>query len=182
MGYLISETTKEEREKIVAESLGNIDAACDGCMSGLVEMYQDYIDGKKELREINMEFNARYVNFTKIKAVFIGTSNDPNPLTDATGNRRYSVLYVRSMGGDLATAKKVRDSIDIQQLWAQVYENYHSLSKDVSELVSMVVQKSQEINTKYGMRESAEESLVTQLRPVDWDVDTDTTITLFGFD
>ena len=60
-GYLISETTKEEREKIVAESLGNIDAACDGCMSGLVEMYQDYIDGKKELREINMEFNARYV-------------------------------------------------------------------------------------------------------------------------
>lgn len=53
MGYLISETTKEEREKIVAESLGNIDAACDSCMSGLVEMYQDYIDGKKELREIN---------------------------------------------------------------------------------------------------------------------------------
>ena len=62
MGYLISETTKEEREKIVAESLGNIDATCDGCMSGLVEMYQDYIDGKKELREISMEFNARYIS------------------------------------------------------------------------------------------------------------------------
>ena len=60
MGYLISETTKEEREKIVAESLGNIDAACDGCMAGLVEVYQDYIDGKKEIRDINMEFNARY--------------------------------------------------------------------------------------------------------------------------
>lgn len=61
MGYLISETTKEEREKIVAESLGNIEANCDGCMPGLAEMYQDYIDGKKELREINMAFNARYV-------------------------------------------------------------------------------------------------------------------------
>ena len=61
MGYLISETTKEEREKIVADSLGNIEANCDGCMSGLAEMYQDYIDGKKELREINMEFNARYI-------------------------------------------------------------------------------------------------------------------------
>ena len=59
MGYLISETTKEEREAIVAESLGNIEATCDGCMSGLAEMYQDYIDGKKELREINMEFNAK---------------------------------------------------------------------------------------------------------------------------
>ena len=58
---LIKDTTKEEREKIVAESLGNIEATCDGCMSGLAEMYQDYIDGKKELREINMEFNARYV-------------------------------------------------------------------------------------------------------------------------
>lgn len=62
MGYLIIETTKEEREAIVAESLGNIEATCDGCMSGLAEMYQDYIDGKKELREINMEFNARYVH------------------------------------------------------------------------------------------------------------------------
>ena len=61
MGYLISETTREEREQIVAESLGYIDASCDGCMSGLVDMYQDYIDGRKELREINMEFNARYV-------------------------------------------------------------------------------------------------------------------------
>lgn len=61
MSYLIKDTTKEEREQIVKESLGNIEASCDGCMAGLAEMYQDYIDGKKELREINMEFNARYV-------------------------------------------------------------------------------------------------------------------------
>ena len=37
-GYLIAETTREEREKIVAESLGNIEASCDGCMAGLAEM------------------------------------------------------------------------------------------------------------------------------------------------
>jgi hypothetical protein len=61
MGYLISETTKEEREQIVRESLGNINANCDGCMAGLAEMYQDYIDGKQELREINMAFQTRYV-------------------------------------------------------------------------------------------------------------------------
>lgn len=61
MNYLLSETTKEEREKIVAESLGNIEASCDGCSAGLAEMYQDYIDGKKELRDINMKFNARYI-------------------------------------------------------------------------------------------------------------------------
>ena len=31
-GYLIKDTTREEREQIVAESLGNIEATCDGCM------------------------------------------------------------------------------------------------------------------------------------------------------
>lgn len=61
-GYLIKDTTKEEREAIVAESLGNISATCDGCSAGIVEMYQAYIDGEKELREINMEFNARYIS------------------------------------------------------------------------------------------------------------------------
>ena len=60
-GYLISETTREEREKIVADSLGNIEASCDGCMAGLAEMYQEYIDGTKEIRDINMEFNAHYI-------------------------------------------------------------------------------------------------------------------------
>lgn len=57
-GYLIKDTTKEEREAIVAESLGNISATCDGCSAGIVEMYQAYIDGEKELREINMEFQC----------------------------------------------------------------------------------------------------------------------------
>ena len=60
MGILISETTREERERIVAESIGNISGSCDGCMAGLAEMYQDYIDGKKEIREINAEFRAHY--------------------------------------------------------------------------------------------------------------------------
>lgn len=61
-GYLIKDTTKEEREQIVSESLGNISVSCDGCMPGLAEMYQEYIDGKKEIREINMTFRARYVS------------------------------------------------------------------------------------------------------------------------
>ncbi len=60
MSILIKDTTREEREKIVAESLGNINGSCDGCMSGLAEMYQDYIDGKKEIHDINMEFRAHY--------------------------------------------------------------------------------------------------------------------------
>ncbi len=62
MSILIKDTTREEREKIVAESIGNIDGSCDGCAAGLAEMYQDYIDGKREIRDINMEFRARYVS------------------------------------------------------------------------------------------------------------------------
>ena len=59
---LIADTTREERERIVADSIGNIDGACDGCRPGLIEMYQDYIEGRKELRQVNMEFNARYIS------------------------------------------------------------------------------------------------------------------------
>ena len=58
----IADTTREERERIVAESIGNISGLCDGCSPGLIEMYRDYIDGKKELREINAEFRAGYTS------------------------------------------------------------------------------------------------------------------------
>ena len=60
--YLIKDTTKEERERIVAESLGNLNGSCDGCAAGLADMYQDYIDGKRELKEINMAFRTSYVS------------------------------------------------------------------------------------------------------------------------
>ncbi len=58
----IADTTREERERIVAESIGNISGLCDGCSPGIIEMYQDYIDGKKELREINAEFRSGYIS------------------------------------------------------------------------------------------------------------------------
>ncbi len=60
MSILIKATTKEERERIVAESIGNINGSCDGCMACLADMYQHYIDGKREISEINMSFRARY--------------------------------------------------------------------------------------------------------------------------
>ena len=71
MGYLINETTREEREQIVRDSLGNIEANCDGCMAGVAEMYQDYIEDKKELREINMAFRARYILRSRIQQIIV---------------------------------------------------------------------------------------------------------------
>ena len=58
----IADTTREQRERIVAESIGNISGLCDGCSPGIIEMYQDYIDGRKELRDINAEFRAQYMS------------------------------------------------------------------------------------------------------------------------
>ena len=44
----------------IDDSLGNIFTSYDECSAGIIEMDQDYIDGKKEIRDINMEFRARY--------------------------------------------------------------------------------------------------------------------------
>ena len=60
--YLIKDTTREEREQIVADALGNLESSCDGCMPGLAEMYQAYIDGAMELRECNAAFNKGYIS------------------------------------------------------------------------------------------------------------------------
>ena len=64
--YLIKDTTREERERIVSESVGQIEAGCNGCDNlggGRVDaIYQPYIDGEKELREINREYVAHYIS------------------------------------------------------------------------------------------------------------------------
>lgn len=59
-GILIKDTTKEEREKIVAEALGE-DCGLGCGYEGTGIDYQLYIDGKKELRELNMEANCGFV-------------------------------------------------------------------------------------------------------------------------
>ena len=41
------------------ESLGFL-GSCDDCMSGMADMYDDYICGKRELAEITMAFSAGY--------------------------------------------------------------------------------------------------------------------------
>ena len=66
---LIKDTTREEREKIVHQALWGacgIDCEfCSGCDNrggGRTEtIYQDYIDGKREIREINELFRAPLV-------------------------------------------------------------------------------------------------------------------------
>ncbi|MEE3421012.1 MAG: hypothetical protein VZR02_07935 [Lachnospiraceae bacterium] len=65
---LIKDTTREERIRIVNQSLNICGSACNfcnGCMNvggGKVDdIYQPYIDGEKELAEINMEYRVGMV-------------------------------------------------------------------------------------------------------------------------
>ena len=53
---LIKDTTKEEREKIVADALGCGSDCSMCCACGGMEIdYQQYIDGKKEIAQLNAE-------------------------------------------------------------------------------------------------------------------------------
>ena len=56
---LIKDTTKEERIALVKEWVP-VDEGLNDCEIDLWEMYRDYIDGKKEIAEINAEFQAEY--------------------------------------------------------------------------------------------------------------------------
>ena len=66
--YLIRNTTREQREKIVNDSLGCGSGGCENCtscdlygMGDPYKMYLPYIEGLKEISEINNEFSARYI-------------------------------------------------------------------------------------------------------------------------
>lgn len=57
------------------------------------------------------------------RCIFIGTSNDSNPLVDKTGNRRYYPVEVGCNGYDIFTHKEeIRDYV--MQCWAEARERY----------------------------------------------------------
>ena len=57
---LIKDTTKEERIALIKEWIPDEDGLED-CGIDLWDMYRDYIDGKKEIAEINAAFQTEYV-------------------------------------------------------------------------------------------------------------------------
>ncbi len=66
---LICNTTREQREKIIRDSLCAGGASCEGCSAcdsyGAIdpmEMYRPYIEGKKEISEVNREYRANYLH------------------------------------------------------------------------------------------------------------------------
>ena len=56
---LIKDTTKEERIRIVQEGLNQCGGACDNLGGGSVDaFYEPYINGEKELRQLNEEYRS----------------------------------------------------------------------------------------------------------------------------
>lgn len=56
---LIKDTTKQERIAIIKQWIP-VDESLEDCDIDLWEMYREYIDGKKEIAEINAEFQTDY--------------------------------------------------------------------------------------------------------------------------
>ena len=68
---LIKDTTREEREEIIKASL-DCGGGCENCSSCWLgggspwDIYQDYIDGIKEIKEINEEYTSRHLQNRQI--------------------------------------------------------------------------------------------------------------------
>ena len=66
MKILIRDTTRAQREEIIRRSL-DCGGGCENCTSCCLgggdpfKMYQAYIEGKKEIAQINAEYRARYL-------------------------------------------------------------------------------------------------------------------------
>ena len=59
---LIKDTTRAQREEIVRRALGEGCGGCGNLGGGRAEeMYRPYIEGKRELREINESYRANFV-------------------------------------------------------------------------------------------------------------------------
>ena len=68
MKILIQDTTREERIEIIRRSLDCGGGGCENCSSCALgggdpyNMYRDYIDGKREISEINMAYRANFLH------------------------------------------------------------------------------------------------------------------------
>jgi hypothetical protein len=65
---LIKDTTREQREAIIRQSLASCGGSCEFCNGcdnlggGRVEdIYRPYIEGEKEIAQINMEYRSNLV-------------------------------------------------------------------------------------------------------------------------
>ena len=57
--YLIKDTTKEQRIALIKEWIP-VEDGLEECEIDLWDMYREYINGEREIAEINADFHANY--------------------------------------------------------------------------------------------------------------------------
>ena len=65
---LIKDTTMAERIEIIRQWIPDDDGLGDDGGIDLFEMYKDFINGKREIKEINMSFSAGFYEDGDLKA------------------------------------------------------------------------------------------------------------------
>ncbi len=60
MDYLIENTTREERLKLVKKALGISISGAQMPTDETMQLVKEYVDGKKELKEVQKEIIERY--------------------------------------------------------------------------------------------------------------------------
>jgi hypothetical protein len=60
MGYLIAETTKEERIALIRQWIPDDDGIADQTDMDLWDIYADFINGKREIAEINAGLSGSF--------------------------------------------------------------------------------------------------------------------------
>ena len=117
---LIADTTREERERIVAESIGNVSGACDGCSPGLIDMYQDYIEGKNEdLFDIKYKF----LQGDSMEGVVVG--GNIRCLTKLAGTQFWpdmtgKILFLESLSGQCGPMATLFTQLELMGAFDQV--------------------------------------------------------------
>ncbi len=67
MGYLIAETTKEERIALIRSFVPDEDGISDSGDMDLWDIYADYINGKREIAEINASMTGVFYTEDDLK-------------------------------------------------------------------------------------------------------------------
>ena len=95
--YLIKDTTKQERIELIRQWVP-ADEAMEDCEIDLWDMYHDYIEGKREIAEINAAFVEGEQGR---KNVFLMELNKElvEPLVFKMGGFIYELIYLRGKDG-----------------------------------------------------------------------------------
>lgn len=120
----------------------------------------------KQIDHYRVAYGKRAEDFHR-QVVFFGTTNNPQFLTDVTGNRRFWPVTINGVGRKSVFTDLTKDEVD--QFWGEVVDLYKKgeslfLADEVAEH-ALEIQKE---HTEYDEREGLILNFIKKQVPVDW--------------